>query len=700
MTSTVSTAPPTTTRPADRPAPDRNHKRRLVSTTAGLVAGGLTYFLVLLNFQVDLDRTTNAPRIFSGFFDFQARAFLDGRVDIEPGLLGIEGFVHDGLTYMYFPPFPALLRLPILMTTREFDHRLTLLSMAVAWIVLAVVVTKLAWLTLSRVTGSEEISRTSGALVGLFIAAATGGTVLTFDASLPWVYHEVYLWAATGAIGALYWLVRALLHPGGHELRWLCVFALIAIGTRATEGWAVCLVVIGCGLYLRLRRGDRSGRAGWWGFLLAGGVPLAASILLNLYKFDAIMMFPLQDQVWTQVNEQRRLALAANGGSLTGPQFFTTSFMAYLRPDGVRFVDYFPWITVPAEPAPAFNGAYVDQTYRTGSATAFMPLLMGLLLFAAVACFRPRTPERLRVFRAPLIAGVLITGGVMGYGYYSTRYTSDFVPALVVGGALGTALLARAIQSRRRAGRIAVVAATSALVAFSLAAQLAVGYYTAAIYHRGDPLVRYVSLQTQLSGGGLSERVLATDGFPEGGRTDDLAIRGDCETLFLNTGDLYEPWVAVEQRDRVVTITKVGRLSGGEVRVLDVEGKDPMSLDLVVNADGLYRFRSTWGPLVNESEWQFFPTSGELTLGIRNRIEVPLWEITGPPKFGLDTSPGVASFPSSYFDQDWEAVEGTMTINSDASDWQEVGLGLEAAPGRELQLCREVARRAGLDTSS
>ena len=34
---------------------------------------------------------------------------------------------------MYFPPFPALLRLPVLMTTHEFDGRLTLLSMALAW---------------------------------------------------------------------------------------------------------------------------------------------------------------------------------------------------------------------------------------------------------------------------------------------------------------------------------------------------------------------------------------------------------------------------------------------------------------------------------------------------------------------------------------------------------------------------------------
>ena len=38
-----------------------------------------------------------------------------------------------------------------------------------------------------------------------------------------------------------------------------------------------------------------------------------------------------------------------------------------------------------------------------------------------------------------MVAGVLITGGVMAYGYFATRYTSEFVPALVLGGAIGTA---------------------------------------------------------------------------------------------------------------------------------------------------------------------------------------------------------------------------------------------------------------------
>ena len=40
-----------------------------------------------------------------------------------------------------------------------------------------------------------------------------------------------------------------------------------------------------------------------------------------------------------------------------------------------------------------------------------------------------------------MLVSILITGGVMGYGYYATRYSSEFVPAFVLGGAITTALL-------------------------------------------------------------------------------------------------------------------------------------------------------------------------------------------------------------------------------------------------------------------
>ncbi len=50
-------------------------------------------------------------------------------------VVGYEGFIVDHRTYMYFGPFPALLRLPVLAVTHGLDGRLTPWSMTVAFVV-------------------------------------------------------------------------------------------------------------------------------------------------------------------------------------------------------------------------------------------------------------------------------------------------------------------------------------------------------------------------------------------------------------------------------------------------------------------------------------------------------------------------------------------------------------------------------------
>ena len=223
--------------------------------------------------------------------------------------------------------------------------------------------------------------------------------------------------------------------------------------------------------------------------------------------------------------------------------------MAYLRPDGIRFVDYFPFITLPAHPAPAYHGAVVDQSYRTGSVTSFMPLQMLMFLVALGSVAWPRARRELAQLRLPLLVSVLVTGGVMGYGYYAARYATEFVPALVLGGAITTALLTRLLR-RHQSWRAPALGLLAVGAAFSILAQMSIGTTAEAYVHRGDSLVRYLSWQHAVSPGAQAGLVHQVDGLPSGGSTDDLAIRGDCDALYLNTGDRYEPWVPVEERDR------------------------------------------------------------------------------------------------------------------------------------------------------
>ncbi|HEX4685441.1 MAG TPA: hypothetical protein VH228_01575 [Nocardioides sp.] len=672
------------------PGTDRN---RLVATTAGLFLGGLAYFLTLSDYRLSLTRTTLQSGLFSTFYDQQARAILDGHLDVPKDSLGIEGFVHDGKTFMYFPPWPAILRLPVLLTTHEYDGRLTLLSMAIAWIVFAVVVVKLVWFLLPRLAGTDEVSGGTAAVVALFLAAATGGTFLTFDAGQPWVYHEAYVWAVASVMGGIYWLIRLLFEPTRHATWWLFVFCLLSVGSRATEGWAISLAAIALGAYWRLWPRRTGTNPLWWRVLLAGAVPLVLSIALNEYKFGTVYIFPLQDQVWTFLNEHRREALAANGGGLTGPQFFTTSFMAYLRLDGIRFVDYFPFVTLPAHAAPAYGGAFIDQSYRTGSVTAFMPLLMLMFLVALVAVAWPRARRELALLRLPMLVSILVTGGVMGYGYYSARYATEFVPAMVLGGAITTTLLVGLLR-RHRAWRAPALAVLAAGAVFSMLAQMSIGTTMQAYIHRGDALQRYLTWQHDVSPGGQAALVTQVEGLPTGGSTDDLAIRGNCDSLYLNTGDRYQPWIPVEERDRVLELSATGpTLHPGQVTLLTVSGTDPQSVRVEVDRHQRLRFVTRYGDAYARTDWFDMPTDGGVRLGVRNQIAAGFFQFVSTP------GGQVGYLPSVYFDRNENSLPALLTVGDSRAALAALGLSMRQLPGLPMTLCEDLAREAGIDVS-
>ncbi|CAN7424183.1 hypothetical protein [Knoellia sp. LjRoot47] len=552
-----------------------------------------------------------ARRFASNFFDAQATAFLDGRLSVPDGSLGIESFVIDGKTYMYFPPFPALLRIPVQLLTHELDGRLTVVSMALAWVVLAVFATRLVWLVRDCLRPGAPLSRTDGAVAAVLLAAITGGTVLTFDAALPWVYHEVYLWASALAVASAYWLLRVALEPARTSVLALGGFVTALALTRTPGGLALSGASVGLGVWMLVRR-----RSPWCSartklalsVVAAGALPAAASVTYNWIKFHHPYLFPLQSQVWTEVNAHRRQALEVNGGTITGPQFFETTLVNYFRPDGIRFVDYFPWITLPAEPAPAYGGAFVDQTYRTGSVTAFMPLLFLLCLSALPVLLRRRASREVVALRWPAAGTILIGGGVMGYGYLAHRYTSDFVPALVVVGTIGAWYLVALLERSRSLVRRGVVALMAVLCAFSVLAQVATGALVAAQTHRGSELTSFLSLQERLSGGPdspVARLVHTSSTVPANGRADELHVVGDCAALYVNTGDQYEPWNLVEQRRMVASVTPTfvdyqpGLLplfdqQGGEARQVGLEFDRgvPQARLVIVDADG--NFVSPW----------------------------------------------------------------------------------------------------------
>ena len=192
----------------------------------------------------------------------------------------------------------------------------------------------------------------------MFLAVATGGTFLTFDAAQPWVYHEAYLWAVRVLVGGIYWLIAAAGGPEPARCAGGCsCFAPAQRRHPGDRGLVRCLLVRSGSACSAFRPDGGSQGAVVAGLLAGAGPAVGLDRLQRVQVRHASTCSRCRTRSGPRSTQHRRDALAANGGGLTGPQFFTTSFMAYLRPDGIRFVDYFPFVTLPAHPAPAYDGA-------------------------------------------------------------------------------------------------------------------------------------------------------------------------------------------------------------------------------------------------------------------------------------------------------------------------------------------------------
>jgi hypothetical protein len=579
----------------------------------------------------------------------------------------------------------------MLLLTRDFDGHMTLVSMGVAWTVFAVMSARLLWLVRTCVLGARPVTRYDASLAAVFLAAATGGTVLTFDASLPWVYHEVYLWSAALVVSALYWMVRVALDPTPLAMRWLGLVALCTALTRTPAGWGVCLALLVLAAWMRWGRTQTERRDVARVVLALGAVPLAVAIAINLAKFGHVYLFPLDQQVWTHVNAHRREALRVNGGTIAGPQFFLTSLVNYFRPDGIRFVDYFPYITLPARPAHAYGGAFLDQSYRTGSVTDFMTLLLALTLGSFAVVFRRGLDLAHRALRPALLAGLLVGGGVMGYGYVTYRYTSEFVPLLVIGGAIGLCGAVELLGSARRWLTWPLTGLTAVLVAFAIAANMLTGTALAAQTWRGQKLVDYVGLQASLSPGAVAGLVTHSDTLPRGGRTDQLHIRGDCQALYENTGDAYEPWVVVEERDQIAEVTTARHYSPATVGLFTVRASHTRTVSLQLSSSHRGRVVIDGPEGRTKGFWFELPGRSSVRIGLRTLSDLGYVEVTSTPG-------GFAGFvPIVEWSASWHARPGTvdydLPVPRTASS---LGLTVEPLAGVPLPLCVRLARDAGL----
>ena len=421
-----------------------------------------------------------------------------------------------------------------------------------------------------------------------FLALALGGTTLTFDASLPWAFHEVYAWAIPLSIAALYWTLRVLIQPTRPAVLWLLAALVALVLTRTTGGWAMCGGAGLAGIWMLTGRLHMDRRWGW--YLLGVGVaPVVMAALYNYAKFDHAYLFPLQEQVFTRFSPQRQLALEVNGGTITGPQFLPSTSFSYFDPLGIRFVDYFPWVTMPEHAAREYAGATLDQSYRSGSITASMPALVLLTLLAVIFLTGRRSLDR-RLLRVPFIAAAVVPAGVLNYGYIAFRYTSEFVPLLIFGGTVAVVVVVDRLVHLGPALRSILAGGLVIGTAYSVAVMMLLGFTASSTTSAGPELNRYVEKQITISGTRLAPLVETGDDLPAtDAGPDRLYIQGDCDALYYSTGATADHWMLVERRAVVVRVDVPPDASQGRIPIASIETDPGREVLLETSGEGQAR---------------------------------------------------------------------------------------------------------------
>ncbi len=524
--------------------------------------------------------------LFGGFYDAQARSLLHGHWNIPANAALFERFKLDGRYYMYFGPWPALLRMPIIAFTRGLDGRLTRVSMLVAFMVLLVFAARLAWRACVLVRGDRPATRATFLAAGGFVFAIGCGTPALFLAGRAWVYNEAILWAVAWAVASFYFFVAYLIEPSRRHLAWACATATLALLSRGSVGGGP-VAALGVLLALQVirrvttvRRGnhphvrerasgdvfarwlgvsDAAANQAPWPVAVALATPVVIYAYVNHSKFGTLFGIPYDKQDLELANPARRAALAASHGSLFGFRYAPTNLVQYLRPDAIGLERLFPWITFSARPH-IIGGVPFDNIEPTVSIPAVATLLVVLAIVGIVATIRAPRPApgnaTLGALRVPILAAVLATAGLTFVAALAQRYEGDVVPLLVVAGAGGLFWLQASLEHRGRmacsftTGTVVAMAAWSCWATFSLTLQ------SQRLYNYFEPTVAregFVGSQLDVNNAlGLGPpsdvqrgaMLPKTPGFGLRRTTAPLGrffIIGDCAGLYESDGTVWLP---------------------------------------------------------------------------------------------------------------------------------------------------------------
>lgn len=645
----------------------------------GSLGGLVILLLVLTGGSASLLQHASA----GAMYDAQAHSLLHGNWDVPPAASGIESFGFGGKTYIYFGPFPAVLRIPIALITDRFDGRLGQLS-----ILFAVVVTILATSVIL-----EEVSRRAlvGGPVGRFgrgLAAAfglvmAGGSIITFISFRGDIYNEAIAWGLATALASISLMIRALRTSSTRCIGAASVCATLALQSRITLGVSAFAVI---GVVLVISHNSRtrelfgisanfnSRRCRGW-LIAATAAPLVAFVGVQEAKFGTLIVRP-SDHLVNHSQPQFQTYLQRNGDTYFSASFVPANLLNMtVWPSAITLESKFPWLRPddldygPSPGGPLFLGRSwsgslaFTQTLLFGLGGAGVYRLWGRRSRARIGRLggseRTATgPDEMNDVRMVGLAAILGFVATLAYGYQYHRFLADTFPALIVMAAVGVVWISRIGRTRMK---IWIAIAVSIAAGWSIWVNTATAVL-AQTERAWDPspaaLTRLYELQHMFGSQPAVVHSTLGDPLPPAKAIGTLLEIGDCDALLASAGTegqgaLWWPVERASPLKRTLDVepsllpTGITSLAaerpeagGGEVFVSAALGEPPQ---LVIRGGG-QETRYVMRGRVSRIVLAVDPVWNTLTIRVNESERSVTWTDPLPAAIGSASLPGITDF--------------------------------------------------------
>lgn len=356
-------------------------------------------------------------------YDSLAKSLLLFRADVEPDSINWEGLDIGKKKFMYFGPWPALLRIPLNYLWPQHYGEWSRLSCLAGSILTLIPFLLLCHCIMSR--GRGYSTNVHNWLICFFCLAFGLGTPLFYLISCGRIYHEAIIWGLAGStwgIFAIVGLLEKLISPK-LALVTLSIAAGIALLARLTFGAPLY------GLLL----------IGFIGYVFAGGKGQRNSLIKKLLVAATCLMPALLAGLFQAWYNYERFGSALQTMDFSATYFNTADFGGTLNlrrlPDAIINYLGFNWSCFSKFP-PFFLMAIVS--YATPSLffdwrEPTFSLLLGSswLLFGSFCGGLLIIKERSFLRALALIVLFSQAICIFSYGFVTQRFSAELLPLLI-----------------------------------------------------------------------------------------------------------------------------------------------------------------------------------------------------------------------------------------------------------------------------